>query len=381
VDDALAEFREAIRLQPDHAAAHSEVGAILCDFKHDYDAAISEFRTAIRLEPDDPDPHYGLGNALSHRGKLEEALAQYREVLRLKPGNAEVRETLGMTLAHLAKHQQAVAEYREAIRLQPDRTSAHYHLARSLQSVRQEDGAMAEYLLAIRLAPDFAEAHCNLAELLRRHGRYAESLDEYKRGHELGSKRADWPYPSGRWVEEVRRLVWLRAKLPALLRGEAEPADAIERLGLAEVAHTQGWQATAAHVLGEALEAQPKLADDIEGAHRYNAARFAALAGCGRGKDQPPPDEAARTGFRRQALEWLKADVAAWSKIMANAASKNRSRAPHLLEHARHDPDLAGVRDPPDMNNLPEAEQADWRALWSLVDTILAQSRADSPAE
>ena len=97
--DALDEFRETIRLQPDHAAAHSEVGAILCDFKQDYDAAIAEFREAIRLKPDDPIAHYGLGNVFSHRGNPEDALVEYREVLRLKPGNAEVHEAIGRTLA------------------------------------------------------------------------------------------------------------------------------------------------------------------------------------------------------------------------------------------------------------------------------------------
>ena len=103
VDLALDEFRETIRLQPDHAAAHSEVGAILCDFKQDYDAAIAEFREAIRLKPDDPIAHYGLGNVFSHRDNPEDALVEYREVLRLKPGNAEVHEAIDRTLARLAQ--------------------------------------------------------------------------------------------------------------------------------------------------------------------------------------------------------------------------------------------------------------------------------------
>ena len=74
VDLAFDEFRETIRLPPDHAAAHSEVGAMLCDFKQDYDAAIAEFRKAIRLNPDDPIAHYGLGNVFSRRDNSKEAL-------------------------------------------------------------------------------------------------------------------------------------------------------------------------------------------------------------------------------------------------------------------------------------------------------------------
>ena len=240
-----------------------------------------------------------------------------------------------MTLTGLARYGPAIAQLREAIRLKPDVASAHYKLAGALQFEGRNNEAIAEYRVTLRLEPGFAEAHCNLAGLLKSKGRYAESLAEYERGHELGSKRADWAYPSGRWVEQLRRLVRLEAKFEAQLRGEAAPADAIERLGLAEVAHTRGMDVMAARLMGEALGARPELAEDVEGGHRYNAACFAAMAGCGKGKDQPQPSEAAKTAFRRQALDWLKADLAIWSRNLASAPSAESSRSQHHLEHSR----------------------------------------------
>ena len=89
VDDALAEFREAIRLKPGVAAAHNEVGAILCDFKRDYDGAIAAFREAIRLEPDDVISQVlRPGQCSGQQGASQrEAAAQYREAwLRLGRG-------------------------------------------------------------------------------------------------------------------------------------------------------------------------------------------------------------------------------------------------------------------------------------------------------
>jgi len=133
--------------------------------------------------------------------------------------------------------------------------------------------------------------------------------------------------------------------------------------------------------MGEALEGRPELAEDVEGGYRYNAACFAAMAGCGKGKDQPRPDEAVKTAFRRQALDWLKADLAIWSRTLANPPSGARSGSRHRLEHARLDPDLAGVRESDAMDKLPEAERAEWRALWAKVDAALAQSRAALPRE
>ncbi len=60
--------------------------------------------------------------------------------------------------------------------------------------------------------------------------------------------------------------------------------------------------AAAARLWAEALAADPKLGDDRRDNHRYNAACAAALAGCGRGADDPRPDDAARARLRGQAL-------------------------------------------------------------------------------
>jgi Flp pilus assembly protein TadD len=51
--------------------------------------------------------------------------------------------------------------------------------------------AIACFRKALDLDPNYAEAHCNLGIALARLGRFAESLASLKRGHELGSKRAD----------------------------------------------------------------------------------------------------------------------------------------------------------------------------------------------
>jgi serine/threonine-protein kinase len=378
VDEALAEYREAVRLQPDNAAALCNLGAILCDFKRDYGAAIASFRAAIRYQPGDVTAHYNLGNALVQSRRLEEAIAAYRAAIRLRPDHAHLHYVLGLTLADQGKHEPAIAAYREAIRLRPGLAHVHYHLGNALVGAGRSDAAITEYRETIRLKPDFAEPHCNLAQQLRRQGRYAESLAEFERGHELGRKHPGWSYPSGRWVEQARRLARIEARIPALLRGEAAPADALERLDLARAAHAGELYVMAARLAREAFAADPKLAGDLEGGSRYDAACSAAMAGCGRGRDRPPPDAPARSALRRQALDWLTADVAAWSKVPAAGPSRAGQSARHWVAHYRHDPELAGVREPDDLAKLPEAERAAWQALWAEVDRLLATSRDGS---
>ena len=113
---------------------------------------------------------------------------------------------LGKLLSGEGKDGQAIGAFREVIRLEPKDGTAHFVLGNAL--IRQgklEDGANA-FREVIRLDKTHAEGFCNLGRALRRLGRYAEALQQLEKGHELGSRREKWPYPSARWIEEARRL-------------------------------------------------------------------------------------------------------------------------------------------------------------------------------
>jgi tetratricopeptide (TPR) repeat protein len=113
---------------------------------------------------------------------------------------------------------------------------AHYNLGQALRYKGQMDAAIASYQKALALDPQYAECHCTLGEALSRQGRFAESLEAYKRGHELGTKQPGWRYPSAEWVRNAERLAALETKLPAFLQGDFQPTTNAERLTLAEAA-------------------------------------------------------------------------------------------------------------------------------------------------
>jgi eukaryotic-like serine/threonine-protein kinase len=269
----------------------------------------------------------------------------------------------------------ALAHYREAIRLNHRSADAHYNLAYILELRGHVNQAIAEYREAIRLKPDFAQAHCNLANQLKAQGLYAESLAEYERGHELGSKRADWPYPSATWIEQARRVAQVEREFHALSRGDAKPATVTERLDIAHVAHTRGLHATSARFWAESFALEPNLANDPTNRLRFAAARCAALAGFEKGKDRPPPDDAARTALRRQALDWLKADLAAASRIVATGRLERRNAIHEMLQYWKREADSAGIRNDEASAKLPEIERAEWRLLWTDVEALLSKSR------
>jgi hypothetical protein len=160
-------------------------------------------------------------------------------------------------------------------------------------------------------------------------------------------------------------------RFPALLRGEDKPADNAERLDFAKVAYDQKKFAFATRLWAEALASDPKLADDPLAQHRYNAARAAALAAAGQGQNEPPLDVAAKAKLRGQALEWLKAELTVWTKLLESGPPQARPAIVQTLSHWQEDADLAGIRDAAALAQLPAAEQKQWQALWAQVEASL----------
>jgi hypothetical protein len=116
------------------------------------------------------------------------------------------------------------------------------------------------------------------------------------------------------------------------------------------------------------------MADNLQAGHRYNAACSAALAGCGKGADAGSLDDKERARLRRQALDWLRADLAAWAGQAAIDKDADRVRVRQKLGHWQRDPDLASLRDAPELAKLPAEEQEACRRLWADVKALLKQA-------
>jgi superkiller protein 3 len=99
LDDAIAEYKNALRLNADYAPAWRNLGAALFN-QGNTPRAIEAFQRALILLPGSADAHYVLGLALLRLpGRTDDAVAQLEEALRLAPGyppaQAALSEVLG----------------------------------------------------------------------------------------------------------------------------------------------------------------------------------------------------------------------------------------------------------------------------------------------
>jgi tetratricopeptide (TPR) repeat protein len=91
--DAEAHYREALRLRPDFADAHANLGVLLARQRR-LDEAAEHFAAALRLAPRNARTHANFGILLAEQGKLTESKAHYHEALRLDPSFWEARAGL-----------------------------------------------------------------------------------------------------------------------------------------------------------------------------------------------------------------------------------------------------------------------------------------------
>ncbi len=167
----------------------------------------------------------------------------------------------------------------------------------------------------------------------------------------------------------------LDARLTVVLQGKEPPAGDAERIQLAYRAYEKKMHASSARLFAAAFVSAPKLADDLQSWNRYNAACNATLAGCGHGDDDQPPDDSAKAKLRRQALEWLGTDLAAWGRVLETGKTEDRESVSNMMIRWKGDSDLVGIRDEKELAKLPIEERPAFKQLWKDVDQLLTKAR------
>ncbi len=180
-----AEFREAVRLHPDFAEAHNNLGLVLIQAGDD-EAGIAALREAVRLSPDYAEAHANLGAALTPTD-AEEAIRELEKAVALAPGS--VKAQFNLATAYDASPGRGPAkeieQLRKVIALAPAFARAHLALGKALLQDARVAEAIDELQQAARLEPDNGEGHYQLGLALARAGRPEEATSELKKGREL----------------------------------------------------------------------------------------------------------------------------------------------------------------------------------------------------
>jgi tetratricopeptide (TPR) repeat protein/serine/threonine protein kinase len=379
VDQSIAEFQKAIALGLNHARLHNNFGASLAR-KRRLDEAIAEFQKAIKLEPNNAAVYINLGrafatkaDALYTKDQLDEAIVEYRKAVANDPDNFAAHLSLGAALLRLGHPDEAIAECRKALAINPKKVAPHVNIGNALSTKGRPDEAIAEYRKALAIDPKCANAHLGVAGALLQQGRFADACAGYRRCLKLLRERDPLRAAVLQQAQQAQRWLDLEPKLLEVLAGKVQPASGAERLEFALLASIKKLHAGAARLYAEGFAADPKRADDPRTQDRYNAACAAALAGCAKGVDAANTDEKERARLRRQALDWLRADLSAWGQLVQKRPLMAHATVLKTLRHWQQDTDFDGVRGDA-LAKLPEPERRMWQQLWADVEQTLRNS-------
>jgi tetratricopeptide (TPR) repeat protein len=158
----LAAYTKLLKGDPLNPLRHDAVATLHLD-AGEFDEAIAEYRESLRLNRESAPTHYNLGYALSARGRRDEALAEFEEALRIDPDYAQAHNNLGALQQIAGRAEAALEHYRRATMLRPDNVESHANFGQLLSIRGRSAEAAAQFSAALALNADTVQALAGLA--------------------------------------------------------------------------------------------------------------------------------------------------------------------------------------------------------------------------
>ena len=190
-EEAIRNYEEAIRLDPEDAQAEEELATIHLGQNRSREAAehfsraISHYERALEIDPSRIETRRSLAKTLANSGRRGEAIREYERILKERPDDAETENNLGKALAEEGRTAEAIGHIKKALALSPDFAEAENSLGMALLSQGRQDEGMRHLERAIRLEPRLAEAQNNLGLALVRAGRPLDAIPHIRTALEL----------------------------------------------------------------------------------------------------------------------------------------------------------------------------------------------------
>jgi tetratricopeptide (TPR) repeat protein len=207
LDAAIAEFNRIIvlNLTPQLASLAVMRRGNCYYAKHDLDRAIADFDQALRLDPKNAGAYDNRANALEARGDMDDAIKDYNESLRLNPRNAYAYLNRGSFLIEQGDFAGALADYAKTLAINPREEAAHIGRANIYLMRCKREEALKEANAAIAIAPGQASVYGCRASVYMELRRYVEAEADIKK-----AMRLKYYDPTA----ALSLFAWLRATCP-----------------------------------------------------------------------------------------------------------------------------------------------------------------------
>jgi tetratricopeptide (TPR) repeat protein len=185
-DNAIAEYKEALRMNPNNVQAHLKMGFLLYNVKGKVEEGMAHLNKALELDPDNAFAHHDLGMALLPQRKFDQAAKHLSEAFRRMPKGVDkqyntvnMHHNLGKALFYCKNFRQSAVHLYQAARLDPNNGKIHYDLAMTLAVQGKGNDARRHYSKALSLKPDVDKSpilHHLLAQSYAKAGQFRKAV-------------------------------------------------------------------------------------------------------------------------------------------------------------------------------------------------------------
>lgn len=179
IDEAIAQFHTALRIEPDSSDAHFRLADALETSGRPAEA-VTHYEAALRSDPSSVKICNNFGNVLIKLGRHEHALRVLAQGLAVDPANAGLRINQSLALQHTGRPTEARNVLQSVLAENPRLASAHNQLARLLESTGEIQAAIAHYRQAIANGGDNAPTYASLAALLLKNNQLVDAVAAYQ---------------------------------------------------------------------------------------------------------------------------------------------------------------------------------------------------------
>jgi tetratricopeptide (TPR) repeat protein len=177
-DQALAEFSEAIRLDPKDPIAYRNRG-LLWQNKKEYDKALDDYNHAIQLDSNHASAYRHRANIWKDKGNYDNAIADYSEAIRINSNDDIAYFNRANIWLAKNEYDHALNDFSESIRVDTKYAPA-YRLRGGVWLAKKEyDKALDDYNEAIRLDPGYADVYVNRGSIWGSKKEYSKALADY----------------------------------------------------------------------------------------------------------------------------------------------------------------------------------------------------------
>ena len=135
---AIELYQQVLELDPDHAAAHINLGTLHYN-RQEYALAEKHYRHAIEVDARYALAYFDLGNVLDETGRVAEAIQTYSTALQLAPTYADAHYNLALAYEKIKEPRQALKHWRAYVKLDTTGPWA-VHARNQIQRILQADG-------------------------------------------------------------------------------------------------------------------------------------------------------------------------------------------------------------------------------------------------